>query len=75
MSQKTEKTNVTKFKSDRFPEELEYDICVSVYFLNQIKEPVEKIYSEYIYLGTGYVSVVDGKPYNGKTLCHFWKYK
>lgn len=67
--------SITKFIKTAGGEEFEYDICVSVSFADKYNISVKEIYPEYVYLGTGFISEVNGKSYKGKVLCHFWSYK
>ena len=76
MKETVEKKNiVTKFVNNMNGNEEEYDICVSVEFVDKYKINHQNIYTDFIYLGKGFVSEVEGKVYNGKVLCHFWKYE
>lgn len=67
--------SITKFIKTLGGEEIEYDICISVRFAEECDTPLKEMYPEYVYLGTGFISEVNGEQYKGKTLCHFWKYK
>lgn len=65
--------NVTKSVNVLTGETLEYDICVSEKFLNDYRVSIRGIYNDYVYLGSGFISEVENKPYKGTALCHFWR--
>lgn len=71
----SEKITVTKFINIMGGEELVYDACMSEEFMNENRQAFNGMAEEYIYMGKGFISSVDGKPYNGSVLCHFWKNK
>lgn len=75
MEKPVEKKNNHKFVNVVNGQEEEYDICISVRFAQENRIKHEDIYTDFFYLGKGFVSEVDGTVYNGKELCHFWKFQ
>lgn len=75
MKEPVEKKNITRFVNIMGGQEEEYDICVSVEFFDKNRINYKEVYTDFIYLGKGFVSQVEGEAYNGKIPCHFWKYK